>query len=59
MVKDCYTKTIAKVFLKYKWKTNAKVVAVKCESAEDFYPEDRVLKETRKKTVKYFIDNKE
>ena len=59
MVKDCYTETIAKVFLKYKWKTNAKVVAVKCENAEDFYPEDRVLKETRKKTVKYFIDNKE
>jgi|14_taG_2_1085336.scaffolds.fasta_scaffold22947_1 hypothetical protein len=54
MVKDCYTETIAKVFLKYKWKTNAKVVAVKCENAEDFYPEDRVLKETRKKTVKYF-----
>ena len=56
MVKDCYTETIAKVFLKYEWKTNAKVVAIKCENAENFILENRVMVETRKKNIEYFYD---
>ena len=57
LVENCFVDTIDKVYKKYE-KTDADIIAIKCESAEDFIPEDRVLKETRKKTLDYFIDNR-